>query len=140
MSRAEIRGGLDTSVLLRLLTGEPEPLAAVAREFLAEVEEAGAALYVSNLVIAEAYFACQHHYRMAKSEVLRGLSAVLSLPTFVVPPTTLELLGRNGMETSKPGFLDRVIHSEYAASGLPLISFEKSASRLPGVRVLATPP
>ena len=139
MNRSEIRAGLDTSVLLRLLTGQPEPLAQTACGYLAEVEEAGAALYVSNLVVSEAYFACQHHYRMPKADVLDGLLALLSTPTFVVQPTLLDLLARSGLAYAKPGFLDRLIHAEYAASGLPLVTFEKSASRLSGSRVLGPP-
>ena len=46
---------------MRLLTGQPAPLAEVAREYLAEVEESGSVVFVSNLVVSEAYFACQHH-------------------------------------------------------------------------------
>ena len=61
MSQPKIRAGLDTSVLMRLLTGQPAPLAEVAREHLAEVEESGSVVFVSNLVVSEAYFACQHH-------------------------------------------------------------------------------
>ncbi len=41
MNRPEIRAGLDTSVLMRLLTGQPASLAVLAREYLAEVEESG---------------------------------------------------------------------------------------------------
>lgn len=52
MSRPEIRAGLDTSVLMRLLTGQPAPLAEAAREYLAGVEESGAVVFVSNLVLS----------------------------------------------------------------------------------------
>ena len=137
MSRPEIRAGLDTSVLMRLLTGQPADLAEVAREYLAEVDESGAVVHVSNLVVSEAYFACQHHYRMPKADVLAGLLAVLSQPTFVVHPALLDLLAIDGLATVKPGFLDRLIHAEYAASGLPLVTFEKATTRLPEVLVLS---
>ena len=137
MSRPEIRSGLDTSVLMRLLTGQPAPLAEVAREYLTEVEESGSKVFVSNLVVSEAYFACQHHYRMPKADVLVGLLAVLSKPTFVVQPALLDLLAIDGLATAKPGFLDRLIHAEYAASSLDLVTFEKAASRLSDVLVLS---
>ena len=45
---------------------------------------AGAKVFVSNLVVLEAYYACQHHYGMPKADVLRGLHLLLSLPTFLV--------------------------------------------------------
>ena len=39
--KIEIGAGLDTSVLVRLLTGAPEPQAGAAKEFLSEMEESG---------------------------------------------------------------------------------------------------
>lgn len=136
MKRTEIRAGLDTSVLVRLLTGQPAEQAEVAFAFLAEAEVAGLKILVTNLVVAEAYFACQHHYRLPKGLVLRGLGELLSNPTFLVQPALLPLLARQGIDTAKPGFLDRLIHAEYAASGITLATFERSATRLPGTRVL----
>lgn len=133
MNRPEIRAGLDTSVLMRLLTGQPASLAVLAREYLAEVEESGSVVFVSNLVVAETYFACQHHYGIPKAEVLAGLSILLSKPTFVVQSGVLDALARKGLATAKPGFIDRLIHSEYAASGLDLVTFEKASTNLPGV-------
>lgn len=137
MSRPDIRAGLDTSVLIRLLTADPAPEAASAYGYLAEIEEAGAALLVSNQVVSEAYFACQHYYGMPKSEVLQALLELLSQPTFVVQPGLLELLAMKQITTAKPGFVDRLIHSEYAAINLPLVTFEKSATRLAGTKILA---
>ncbi len=136
MSLPEIRGALDTSVVMRLLTGQPEDLAMTARRYMAEIEQAGARVFVSNLVVLEVYFACQHHYGMAKEVVLGGLRSLLSMRTFVVHPHLLPLLATEGLDTAKPGFLDRLIHAEAAAAGLPLITFEKAAARLPNTEVL----
>jgi len=122
---------------VRLLTGCPAPLAAAAKEFLFEMETTGAPVFVSNLVVAEAYFACQHHYGISKRDVLDGLLDLLGQPTFQVHPDLLELLALSGLETAKTGFLDRLIHAEYAQSGLPSVTFEKAAARLPGAQVLS---
>lgn len=137
MSQSELHAGLDTSVLLRLLTGRPPEQTAAALSFLAEVEKAGGKILVSNLVVAEAYFACQHHYRLGKQVVLDGLRELLSQPTFVIQSGLLELLSRRGLGRAKPGFVDRLIHSEYRAVGLPLVTFEKVAKRLNHTRLLA---
>jgi predicted nucleic-acid-binding protein len=137
MSRPNIAAGLDTSVVVRLLTGQPAPLAEAACEYLAEIALSGRVVFVSNLVVSEAYFACQHHYRMPKSDVLTGLLTLFSTPTFVVHPALLDLLAIDGLATAKPGFLDRLIHAEYAASGLKLVTFEKAATRLVEVLVLS---
>lgn len=136
MSPPEIRSALDTSVVIRLLTGQPQDLATAARRYMAETEQAGAKAFVSNLVILEAYFACQHHYGMAKDAVLIGLQHLLSMSTFVVHPQLLPLLATEGLATAKPGFLDRLIHAEATASRLPLVTFEKAAARLPHTQLL----
>ncbi len=136
MSQLETRAALDTSVVMRLLTGQPQDLAEAARHYLAEVEQSGAKVFVSNLVVLEAYFACQHHYGMPKAAVLAGLHTLLSMPTLIVHPYLLPLLAAEGLASAKPGFLDRLIHAEANAARLPLGTFEKAAARLPFTRLL----
>lgn len=136
MSPPEIRAALDTSVVMRLLTGQPPDQTAAARRYMAEVAKADARVYVSNLVVMEAYFACQHHYGMPKASVLKGLHTLLSMSTFVVHPQLLPLLAMEGLATARPGFLDRLIHAEAATARLPLVTFEKAAVRLSGTQML----
>lgn len=139
MSQPEIRAALDTSVVMRLLTGQPQDLSLAARTYMAGIEQAGVKVHVSNLVVLEAHFACQHHYGMPKEAVLGGLHHLLSMPTFVVHPQLLPLLATTGMATAKPGFLDRLIHAEAGSVGLPLVTFERAASRLPHTLLLKAP-
>ena len=136
MSAPEIRAAVDTSVVMRLLTGQPLDLAEAARRFMAETEQARAKVFVSNLVVLEAYFACKHHYGMSKEAVLAGLHTLLSMPTFVVHPQLLPLLATEGLASSKPGFLDRLIHAEAVTASLPLVTFEKAAARLTNTLLL----
>lgn len=128
--------GVDTSVVVRLLTGRPDALATAAKEFLDQMEVNGSPVFVSNLVVAEAYFACHHHYNIPKGEVLDGLRELLSQPTFQVHAGLMKLLTQQGLDTAKPGFLDRLIHAEYTEAGLPLVTFEKAASRLRDALIL----
>jgi predicted nucleic-acid-binding protein len=130
MNPPDIRAALDTSVVMRLLTGQPHDLATTARVFMAETEVSGTKVFVSNLVVMEAYFACQHHYSMPKAEVLTGMLTLFSLPIFVLHPQLLTLLSRPDLATSKPGFLDQLIHAEATNANLPLVSFEKATARL----------
>lgn len=136
----EVHAGLDTSVLLRLLVGRPQQQFHTALRFMDAVEMSGKRVLVSNLVIAEAYFACQHHYGISKGNVLKGMDELFANPTFVVHPAALQLLAQDGIASAKPGFLDRLIHAEYARFGTLLATFEKSARKLSGVKCLADKP
>jgi predicted nucleic-acid-binding protein len=47
------------------------------------------------------------------------------------------VLATPSLESAKPGFVDRLIHRRYRRSGVEeMVTFEKSAGKLPGVRVL----
>lgn len=136
MNPPKIRAALDTSVVMRLLTAQPPALASIARSYMAETERSGTKVFVSNLVVMEAYYACQHHYGMPKQAVIDGLAKLLSLPTFVAHPLLIELLSLPGLASAKPGFLDRLIHAEASSARLPLVTFEKAATRLAQTTVL----
>ncbi len=65
--------GLDTSVVMRLLTGDPPDQAEVAATFVAESKAAGDRLLVTDLVVAEVYFALHSKYKVPKAEALQRL-------------------------------------------------------------------
>lgn len=49
-----------------------------------------------------------------------------------------EVLAIPRLESAKPGFIDRVIHRDYLASGAEkMVTFEKAARKLEDVIVLA---
>lgn len=49
-----------------------------------------------------------------------------------------KLLATPGLESAKPGFIDRLIHGSYLRGGAErVVTFEKAAARLPGALVLA---
>jgi hypothetical protein len=56
-----VRLGLDTSVLVRLLTGLPEEQASVARNAIERALASGDEVVVADLVLAETCFAQQFH-------------------------------------------------------------------------------
>lgn len=129
--------GLDTSVLVRLLTGRPHDLALRALEFVLERQEAGDVLRVSELVAAEAYYALQHHYGAAKSDALGALRQFLDTPGVEGAGDLAELLATPGLESANPGFVDRVIHGDYLRSGAQqVVTFERATAKLGKVLVL----
>jgi predicted nucleic-acid-binding protein len=131
-----MKAGLDTSMVLRLLTGEPQELAQCA---LSEVQKRiahGDKLFVSDLVAAEAYFALQHHYGMPKAEVLALLAGFLHECGIKSLGSSMTVLATPNLASVKPGFVDRLIHAEYRKHADEMLTCEKAAGRLTGTRVL----
>jgi len=132
--------GLDTSVVLRLLIGEPEPQALAAKFFVENAVKLGRPIFVSDLVVAEVYFALQFHYNVSKAAALDALRNLLE--SGVVRPqvnnSALAAIRASLGSSKKLGFVDRLIHAQYAAYPASLVSFEKAANRLPSAIILRT--
>lgn len=131
-----LRYGIDTSVFLRLLTGDPEAdylktVDSFDKRFAAEPQ---AEFFVSNQVIGEAYIALQHHYGIAKDEARSAMLSVLTsgLCSPLNGVTVLEAL-----KTSKGcGLLDRLIADDYAARRLKVLTNDRKMGRLPNAERL----
>jgi predicted nucleic-acid-binding protein len=131
-----MRIGLDTSFILRLLTGTPESQASLALMEMRALQGRGATMVVSDMVAAEVYFALQHHYGVPKSEALSLIGQFLNeggVESLGVAKAVLEV---PNLATANPGFVDRLIQAEYMKSVKEILSFEKAGARLTGVRVL----
>jgi predicted nucleic acid-binding protein len=128
--------GLDTSVVLRLLIGKPPAQTAVAVAFLDDLQRRGDCAVVSDLVISEAYFALQFHFKVTKAEALSSLVLLLSTGEIAATGQSGKVLAQAGLASAKPGFVDHLIHAHYTAAGGTMATFEKSAGKLPKVTVL----
>ena len=128
--------GLDTSVVMRLLTGDPPDQAEVAATFLAESKATGDRLLVTDLVIAEVYFALHSKYKVPKAEALQRLREFVESGEVEAGVAT-QVLRMPNLASAKPGFVDRLIHATYSNDQACLVSFEKSVSKLAGAKVLS---
>ena len=128
--------GLDTSVVLRLLVGAPKDQWQRAIDLLEALARKGDEPVVSDLVVAETYFALQHHYGVPKNEALQVLRRMFAEGEIVSSGSAAEVLVKSGLATAKLGFVDRMIHSTYKQLGGVMVTFEQSAKKLPSVRVL----
>lgn len=128
--------GLDTSVVLRLLLGQPEDQAGRAVAFLDKILQAGHRAVVSDLVVAEVYFALQHHYGVSKKDSLTGLRRLFADGEIEPTGAAAKVLALEGLASAKPGFVDRLIHGAYGGAADEMVTFEKAAGRLKSVRVL----
>ncbi len=129
--------GLDTSVIVRLLSGAPAELAATALRYLLDRRRAGDRVLVSDMVLAEAYYALQHHYGISKREALAAFREFRTTSVVEASAEMMEVLATPGLESAKPGFIDRVIYHNYLRSGVErMATFEKAGAKMPDVVVL----
>lgn len=129
------RYGIDTSVLVRLLTGVPEADFATSVQGLsALVRDEGAAVVASNQVIGEAYVAVRHHYGVTRADARTGLLHVLR-SGLVSPLNGASVLDAIG-STGGAGLLDRLIADDYTREDLDVVTLGKAMASLPRVRIL----
>lgn len=125
------RYGIDTSVFVRLLTGDPDSdYMRTLRAFEKRLEaEPLAEFFVSNEVIGEAYIALQHHYGIAKEDAKAALYDVLT--SGLCSP----LNGSAALTALKTGtgcgLIDRLIADDYAARGMKALTNDRKMARLP---------
>ncbi|MCX5685181.1 MAG: PIN domain-containing protein [Planctomycetota bacterium] len=128
--------GLDTSVVLRLLLKQPVEQSQRAVAFLEAVARRGDQAVISDLVVAETYFALQYHYAVPKKAALAALRQMFADGEIASQGIAAAVLDAEGLASAKPGFVDRLIHGAYVAAGGSMATFEKAAGKLKSVRVL----
>ena len=121
--------GIDTSILVRLLTGDPEDaFSHCVRRLTALVEEQGAEVFASNQVIGEAYIAVQHHYGVTKADARTALTDVLQ--SGLVAPLNGPSVFAALEATGGCGLLDRLIADDYHRAGLVTLTVDRKMAAL----------
>jgi predicted nucleic acid-binding protein len=128
------RYGIDTSVLVRLLTGQPPETYVYCERQLTTLVESGTQVCASNQVIGEAYIAVQHHYDVSADNAVSGLLDVLQ-SGLVAPLGGLQVIAAL-QETRGAGLFDRLITDDYSQAGLETLTLDRKMAALPDVRRL----
>lgn len=127
--------GIDTSVLVRLVTGQPPDLFDLCVERLSALCAADTEVLASNQVIGEAYVTLQRHYGVSKEDARAELHTTLT--SGLVAPlngrAVLDALAASG----GPGLFDRLIANDYARAGLDTLTLDRRMASLPHVRRIA---
>jgi len=129
--------GLDTSVIMRLLMGEPSGLAIKVRNFIEEHLTDGDMFFVSCLAASEAYFALQRHYCMSKEAAIMAMRALADEDGFTFSPEAKAALDTPDAWKASPGFVDRMLANEYSARGFSTVSCEKDFRKLDFTEIIA---
>ncbi len=131
-----VRYGIDTSILVRLLTGEPEKDYHKTVDALERLiaDEPGAGIVASNQVIGEAYVAVQHHYGVTKQAARSALLDVFA------SGLVLPLNGKSALEAIAThtgcGLFDRLIANDYHRQGVVTVTRDRKMAALPEARGL----
>lgn len=128
--------GIDTSVFVRLLTGEPPAEFEATVQALAMLvsQHPSAEILVSNQVIGEAYITLQRFYQVPKADAIKAIHGLL---------TSGNLSPMNGMpvidllaSTSSAGLMDRLIAQDYQRHGAVVLTNDRKMAKLAGVQLL----
>ena len=129
------RYGIDTSILVRLVTGDPREGFEHCVESLERlVEGEDAEIFASNQVIGEAYVALQHHYGISRQDARSGLASVLG--SGLVAPLNGAAVFDALQATTGAGLFDRLIADDYRSAGLVTLTLDRKMAALPEARQL----
>ena len=126
--------GTDTSIVVRLATGEPRDTYLYCVDQLRALIASGFEIVASNQVIGEAYMALQHHYGATRADARAELHKVLT-SGLIAPLNGLAVL--DALTASpNPGLFDRLIANGYSKSDLGTLTLDRRMASLPGARLL----
>ena len=115
--------GLDTSVVLRLLTGQPADLAAIAQRRLEQAHADGDTVIVTDVVLAECYYALVHHYEFDKEQARHLLHLMAHSGTVTLEPAEV----RAALDKSPgAGLVDKLILHRYRALQATTLTFDRA--------------
>ena len=129
------RYGIDTSVLVRLITALPEAeYRRCQGELTRLVEQENAEVFASNQVIGEAYIAVQHSYGVSKGDARVALTGALT--SGLVAPLNGQPVLDVLQETGGAGLIDRLIAEDYSRTVSETLTLDRRMAALPRVRRL----
>jgi len=126
---------LDTSVLIRYLTGDDPIRASRARRLLARAAAGEVELLVPPVVLAEIAWVLESYFRLARAEVAELLAAVMATPGLSVPDRPVLLAAIAAYREYGVDFTDAWIAEAARALGCPTVfTFERRHfARLKGI-------
>ena len=129
--------GIDTSILVRLVTGDPESdFQRCVNELCILIEGQDAEMFASNQVIGEAYTVLQHHYGISASDACSGLVEVLT--SGMVAPLNGQSIVLALQTSGGFGTFDRLIADGYSYENLETLTLDRQMACLPNVYRLGT--
>ncbi len=124
---------LDTNVLVRFVTGEPENQAREVAELVSVAESGKIRLCVLPIVLAEAVYVLNGFYEHPRAKVSAALSHLLGCPGFHSPETERMIQALKLFAASKIDFTDCYLAAASKLDRAAVVSFDRDFDRIHGV-------
>ena len=130
------RATLDTSVLIRHLTGDDPAKAARVRGLLTRAAQGELNLLVPPIVLAELAWVLESYFRLARAEIAELLEAVLATPGLTIPERPVLAEAVTAFRDSGVDFTDAWIEAVARSQGCTTVfTFDRRHfARLEGIQ------
>lgn len=131
--------GLDTNVLVRWIVDDDPRQAARVKRLLEEAVEQESPLFVSSTVMLELEWVLRSRYAFDKSTVLGAFNALLETRELEFQDEPAIERALSFYRQNSADFAD-CLHAGQCGSArrVPMVTFDRTAARLPGVELLTT--
>ena len=127
--------GLDTNILLRLVTGDDEAQVKTITRWLA-VHARDETLYVNHVVLAETLWTLKSGYGYARSDLAKFVDSLLGNAVFEIEEMGLVEDALRLFKSTQADFADCLIFAKNARSCAVTITFDKAVRELPQATLL----
>ena len=124
---------LDTNVLVRFVTGEPEKQAQEVAKLVSVAESGKVRLCVLPLVLAEAVYVLNGFYQHPRAKVSAALSHLIGCPGFHSLEQNKMIEALELFSTTKIDFADCYLAASAKIDGVPVVSFDRDFDKIAGV-------
>lgn len=125
---------LDTNVILRFLTGEPEAQAQRAKKLFEQSESGVLNIRILPLVVAEVVFVLTgKHYQMDRAEVAEALMLFLENPNFDIADRDSLISGLQLFKQHTIDYADAYLAAEAQTHDCGIASFDQDFLKISGL-------
>ncbi len=129
--------GLDTNVVLRLLTGDDGPQVEAVGKLLAASQDAPRSFYINHVVLVECAWTLRTGYGYRRPEIAAGLKSLTALKAIAIEDAELVVTALEDYEQGRADFSDYLVAAKNRRAGCAYtVSFDRVALRIAGMEPL----
>ncbi|MEP7362348.1 MAG: type II toxin-antitoxin system VapC family toxin [Acidobacteriota bacterium] len=128
---------VDTNVLVRLFTSDDARQFEAVKELVRDTEQAGEALYVSHIVLAEMVWVLARNYKFGRALVVDRIEQLMAAPNVVIERDMLVAHALDQYRRGPADFADYLIGAIALDAGCrDTVTFDGKLEAMPGFTVL----